>query len=129
MKVHEVKIYESYADAVLSGEKTFEIRKNDRGYQKGDRLKFSVIQDAIGLHLPHYLNDKEYEITYVHSGLGMADGYVALAIKPLSTCRSCKFYYGVHHAQGVAACTKKNEMTLWNDRCDQFQTVKEGEQE
>lgn len=51
----------------------------------------------------------------------------ALAIKHLSTCSSCKFYYGVPHVQGVAACTKKKEMTWWNDRCDQFQTVKEGD--
>ena len=82
MKIHEVKIYESYADAVLSGEKTFEIRNNDRGYQKGDYLKFEVMSDTgtYGI-LTHGLNEKEYEITYVHSGLGLAAGYVALAIK------------------------------------------------
>ena len=82
MKVHEVKIYESYADAVLSGEKTFEIRNNDRGYPKGDRLKFTVVANS-GRYIKftHGLDEKEYEITYVHSGLGMADGYVALAIK------------------------------------------------
>ena len=82
MKIHEVKIYESYAYAVLSGEKTFEIRDNDRGYQKGDHLRFEVKDDR-GLHgiLTHGLNDKEYEITYVHSGLGMKEGYVALAIQ------------------------------------------------
>lgn len=84
MKTHNVKIYESYADAVLSGEKTFEIRYNDRGYQKGDRLKFEVRTDG-GFYsvLTHELNRKEYEITYVHSGLGMENNYVALAIKAL----------------------------------------------
>lgn len=84
MKVHEVKIYESYADAVLSGEKTFEIRNNDRWYQKGDRLKFKVVEDGHPMFaaLSHDLNEKEYEITYVHSGLGLKEGYVALAIKP-----------------------------------------------
>ena len=82
MKIHEIKIYESYADAVLSGEKTFEIRNNDRGYQKGDRLKFKVVEYGSLLHKSlHELNEKEYEITYVHSGLGMKEGYVALAIK------------------------------------------------
>lgn len=82
MKVHKVKIYESYADAVLSGEKTFEIRNNDRGYQKGDRLKFYVTENGGVLHKAlHGLFEKEYEITYVHSGLGMKEGYVALAIK------------------------------------------------
>ena len=33
---HQIKILESFADAVYSGEKNFEVRKNDRGYQKGD---------------------------------------------------------------------------------------------
>ena len=82
MKVHKVKIYESYADVVLSGEKTFEILYNDRGYQKGDRLRFEVKDDR-GVHgiLTHGLNDKEYAITYVHSCLGLKEGYVALAIK------------------------------------------------
>ena len=84
MKIHEVKIYESYADAVLSGEKTFEIRDNDRGYQKGDWLEFRVIVDGsypCASVVSHGLNRKKYEITYVHSGLGMKEGYVALAIK------------------------------------------------
>lgn len=82
MKVHKVKIYESYADAVLSGDKTFEICFNDRGYQKGDRLKFTVTDDMGHQRIfAHGLNEKEYEITYVHSGLGMANNYVALAIK------------------------------------------------
>ena len=82
MKIHEVKIRESYADAVLHGEKNFEIRNNDRGYQKGDRLKFSVVTDD-GIYgcYDHALDEREYDITYVHSGLGMEAGYVALAIK------------------------------------------------
>lgn len=88
MKVHEVKIYESYADAVLSCEKNFEIRENDRGYQKGDWLKFTVVSNS-GRYVnsAHRLNEKEYEITYVHSGLGMKEGYVALAIVPVGQCR------------------------------------------
>ena len=31
--VHEIKIGTGFADAVESGEKTFEIRRNDRGYR------------------------------------------------------------------------------------------------
>lgn len=37
---HELKILSCYFDAVASGIKTFEIRKNsDRGFQKGDVIK------------------------------------------------------------------------------------------
>lgn len=79
---HEIKLLEQYAQAVKDGEKTFEIRYNDRSYQKGDRIKFTVV-DENGCKAYHELDDEEYEITYVHSGFGMADNYVALAIRPV----------------------------------------------
>lgn len=77
---HHIKIQKEFADAVMSGEKTFEIRKNDRGYQKGDMIRFHVVDGDIPL-TSHLLNDKTYEITYVLSGWGLCEGYVGLAIK------------------------------------------------
>lgn len=41
MKRHKLKIIEPYYSAVRSGEKTFEIRKNDRGFEVGDTLILS----------------------------------------------------------------------------------------
>jgi hypothetical protein len=38
MKIHELKTIEPYFSQVETGEKTFEIRYNDRNYQKGDYL-------------------------------------------------------------------------------------------
>jgi len=38
MKTHELKIKPEYFNPVISGEKTFEIRKNDRDYKVGDYL-------------------------------------------------------------------------------------------
>lgn len=38
MRVHDLKLWKDYFGPVASGEKTFEFRLNDRGYQKGDRL-------------------------------------------------------------------------------------------
>lgn len=42
---HELKLLEQYFDAVLNREKTFEVRVNDRGFQKGDTVqmfKYSI---------------------------------------------------------------------------------------
>jgi hypothetical protein len=78
---HEIKIGLDFANAVLAKEKTFEIRRNDRGYQKGDAVVFRVV-DRDGNELPeHPLNAEVYEITYVLSGWGLRDGFVAFGIK------------------------------------------------
>ena len=36
--IHSLKIWSKYFNAVISGEKTFEVRKNDRGFLVGDLL-------------------------------------------------------------------------------------------
>lgn len=78
---HELKIEQHYLDQLLSGEKTFEIRLNDRSYQKGDTLRFCD-SHCFPSNLNGWKhNDHNFEITYVHSGLGLAPNYVVLAIR------------------------------------------------
>lgn len=43
MTTHRLKIFVKYADTIMSGAKTFEIRKNDRGYKVGDKIVFDVV--------------------------------------------------------------------------------------
>lgn len=38
MTMHELKTWPPYFEAVAKGEKTFEVRKNDRGFRRGDVL-------------------------------------------------------------------------------------------
>lgn len=45
MQTHNIKLNHNYADAVMNGDKTFEIRYNDRGYQRGDRVIFTDEED------------------------------------------------------------------------------------
>lgn len=65
MTTHGLKIQEQYADAVLNGTKTFEIRKNDRGYKIGDEIVFDVVTNegyAVGAAARHPLNGATYRI-------------------------------------------------------------------
>ena len=80
MRVHDLKILNDFADSVVAGDKTFEIRENDRGFQKGDFIKFQAI-DKTGFNIQHLINNKLYEITFVLNGRGIENRYVALAIK------------------------------------------------
>ena len=74
--IHEVKILSKYLQRIISLEKTFEVRWNDRDYQVGDILHFQEIRE----------DDKcrdcsvRRRITYVHQGLGMKDNYVVLGL-------------------------------------------------
>lgn len=83
MKTHKIKLNEEFCDAVLSGDKNFEIRKNDRGYQKGDIIKFIPITN-MGLTFFHPVGDTSYEITYVLSGWGIKEEYVVFGIEEVS---------------------------------------------
>ena len=78
---HEIKIKTDFADAVLLGDKTFEVRENDRGYQKGDYVKFKPLTRLGSWDENHLLNNKTYEITYVLSDYGIRPGYVVFGIK------------------------------------------------
>ena len=86
--IHDVKIRRHFADAVECGDKTFEVRFNDRGYQRGDWLRFRVIEPGTGETIKditdHPLYGEERRITYVMSGNGISPGYVVLGLgKPV----------------------------------------------
>ena len=73
--IHELKILPEYFEAVVSGDKRFEIRKNDRNYQNGDILRLNEYQDG------QYTGDVHVaEITYI-TDYAQQDGYVVLGIK------------------------------------------------
>ena len=80
MRTHNLNIFNYFADAVVSGDKTFEIRENYRGFQKGDCIKFQAI-DKTGLKNQHVINSKLYIITFVMNGWGIKNGFVVLGIK------------------------------------------------
>lgn len=84
MKIHKLELNINFCDDVLSGEKSFEIRENDRGFQKGDHIKFISVEANSGIRAYHEIEKREYEITYVLNGWGLKNGYVVLGIKEVA---------------------------------------------
>lgn len=78
--IHELKILPEYFKGVLSGEKTFEVRKNDRPFAKGDLLALNEYDPATKgytgasclVYVDYMLDDGEY----------CKSGYVVMSIKP-----------------------------------------------
>lgn len=81
----KLKFLEGFAEAVTNREKTFEVRENDRGYQKGDLIHFKVISKYGHEIHGHSLSEMVFEITYVLSGYGIKDGWVVFGIKEVRT--------------------------------------------
>ena len=84
---HYVKCWPNYFDAIERGDKPFDVRRDDRGYQKGDTLVLQRTREK-SLHEVEYdchgeaLYECRRTITYVLTGgqFGIEPGYVVLGI-------------------------------------------------
>lgn len=86
--VHGLKCEDNYLNTsnheqqrLILGLKTAEIRYNDRDFQLGDFICFSIserLQEILGVKAEQVM----FEITHVHSGLGLQPGYVMLSLGP-----------------------------------------------
>lgn len=97
MTEHNLKLNDRYFDAVANGVKTFEIRKNDRGFCVGDTLKMYRVNDN-GLYVSndgtYASNDRsglksiqvkvKYILTHDDFPDGISEGYVVMSIERVS---------------------------------------------
>lgn len=79
MKLHEIKLMSEYAKAKHKGIKPFEIRKNDRDYQVGDLVTYTVPDSPVYNEL---FKGKVYKIEYI-TDYAQQDGYVVFTDKLL----------------------------------------------
>lgn len=74
-KVHQIRLAKSYFDDVANGIKTFELRKNDRGYKKGDILEMMEFADGKNTG-----RTVRVLVTYIlEDYTGIEDGYCIMA--------------------------------------------------
>lgn len=83
--IHKLKLNVDFIYPILQGDKTFEIRENDHGFQKGDMVNFVVVGDAGRMQdhrgMIREIEHRTYEITYVINGWGLKNGYVVFGIR------------------------------------------------
>lgn len=90
-RTHRLKTLPDYWNAVNEGDKNFEVRRDDRGFQKGDTLELvrlvkkyggsgEWVEDRSGDNRPYVLIRR---IAYILTGgqLGIEPGYVVLGLK------------------------------------------------
>lgn len=85
MKIHELKTEPPYFQAVLDGRKRFEIRKNDRGFEEGDKLLLKEYQ----LGVMYTGRRVEVTVTYI-TDYEQQPGYVVLGIELTMTEQELK---------------------------------------
>ena len=79
MQTHELKIWPEFFEPVSTGEKTFELRIDDRGFKSGDVLwlrEWSKREGYSGREI-------EKRVTYLLGGWGLEREYVCMALGDL----------------------------------------------
>ena len=80
-KLHKLKLEKQYIEPIVEGEKTFEIRYNDRDYKVGDIIKFVPTTDSYYGDIIKY---KLYVITYIFDNFGLDENYIVFSFKELT---------------------------------------------
>lgn len=79
-KIHELKILPEYYGAVVSGDKTFEIRENDRNYEVGNILLLKEYDSEKKKYTGRKIRK---EICYM-TDYAQRNGYVVLGIRDIN---------------------------------------------
>jgi uncharacterized protein YqfB (UPF0267 family) len=80
MKIHELKCWPEFFKPILTGEKTFELRDDDRGFRAGDILHLREWTKGDG----YTGREIKVEVTYLLCGLPwLQAGYVAMGFRPV----------------------------------------------
>ncbi len=87
--IHTLKTIGTVWDAIARGEKTFEVRRNDRFFQRGDIVRLRKL-DEKGYYAnlpgrPHSTIDQDFRIGWMLQGgqFGIEPGYVVFQLEPI----------------------------------------------
>lgn len=81
---HELKTWPAFFQAIVDGRKPFEVRRNDRGFQAGDRLQLREWEpDKSSTSTAYTGRAVTALVTYVLTGesFGVKDGFCVMGIQ------------------------------------------------
>ena len=83
--IHKLKTWRGYFEDVEKGIKTFELRKNDRGFVVGDIL---LLQEWNKNKEEYTGNELRFKISYIlHGGsFGLDEGFCIMSLAELGRC-------------------------------------------
>jgi hypothetical protein len=88
-RIHKLKTWPTYYDAIAAGEKNFEVRKNDRAFQKGELVELIRTEsDGSGYYGTHP-QTMTFRIGWLLQGgqFGIEPGYCVLSLLPYTTTK------------------------------------------
>ncbi len=77
---HDLKTWPEYFNAVIAGEKKFEIRKDDRDFKVRDTLLLSEYDPATQMYTGRI---QRARVTYIYRGPMVAEGHAILSFRRL----------------------------------------------
>jgi hypothetical protein len=120
---HELKIHPTYFQEVINGNKTFEIRKNDRDYSVGDVLFLNEYDPDKKIYTGRRTRVK---ITYI-TNYAQAEDYIVIGIKlehQLIKLFKASYFADEYQQEAIvaAANVKRVEQIVSKD-CQHFELI------
>ena len=85
IKIHNLKTWPTYFEAIENGSKSYEVRKNDRFFQKGDTVVLhKMSHDGYSAGYDTYKQKLTFTIGDIltNSSLGVKEGYCIFSLLP-----------------------------------------------
>lgn len=118
-KIHHLKTLPAYYDAVERGEKTFEIRRDDRGFQRGDVVRLKRFDPQLGYtsapgggRFSEMSLDRRILWILTGGQFGVEPGYVILALGTLDDAEPDPAVWAWREADRDAISTALNELRI-----------------
>lgn len=84
VRYHDLNVFHDYWDPLLSGDRTFDVRLDDRGFQRGDIVVYHKLEKNSKFVRDEEYNPVHFRISWILSGgkFGIEAGHVAFSIEP-----------------------------------------------